>query len=116
VFTPFHKPPYTYPYGRSVDETTTLPEAQRTTPGRKKSALVAARMRRALGGEAGIVSDPPKGRATRGCDQYSHYRKSGLLQQFLLLQPHFVAIKRNIATISTLVVIGQTYCHGLVLS
>jgi hypothetical protein len=22
VFTPFHKPPYTYPYGRSVDETT----------------------------------------------------------------------------------------------
>jgi transposase-like protein len=24
VFTPFHKPPYTYPYGRSVDETTTL--------------------------------------------------------------------------------------------
>jgi hypothetical protein len=23
VFTPFHKPPYTYPYGRSVDETTT---------------------------------------------------------------------------------------------
>jgi hypothetical protein len=25
VFTPFHKLPYTYPYGRSVDETTTLP-------------------------------------------------------------------------------------------
>jgi hypothetical protein len=25
VFTPFHKPPYTYPYGRSVDETTTFP-------------------------------------------------------------------------------------------
>jgi hypothetical protein len=24
VFTPFHKPPYTYPYGRSVDETTTI--------------------------------------------------------------------------------------------
>jgi hypothetical protein len=24
VFTPFHKPPYTYPFGRSVDETTTL--------------------------------------------------------------------------------------------
>jgi hypothetical protein len=23
VFTPFHKPPYPYPYGRSVDETTT---------------------------------------------------------------------------------------------
>jgi hypothetical protein len=23
VFTPFRKPPYTYPYGRSVDETTT---------------------------------------------------------------------------------------------
>jgi hypothetical protein len=23
VFTPFHKPPYTYPYGRSVDKTTT---------------------------------------------------------------------------------------------
>jgi hypothetical protein len=23
MFTPFHKPPYTYPYGRSVDETTT---------------------------------------------------------------------------------------------
>jgi hypothetical protein len=23
VFTPFHKPPYTYPSGRSVDETTT---------------------------------------------------------------------------------------------
>jgi hypothetical protein len=23
VFTPFHKPSYTYPYGRSVDETTT---------------------------------------------------------------------------------------------
>jgi hypothetical protein len=23
VFTPFHKPPYTYPYGRSIDETTT---------------------------------------------------------------------------------------------
>jgi hypothetical protein len=23
VFTPFHKPPYTYPYGRSVDETMT---------------------------------------------------------------------------------------------
>jgi hypothetical protein len=21
VFTPFHKPPYTYPYGRSVDKT-----------------------------------------------------------------------------------------------
>jgi hypothetical protein len=26
VFTPFHKPPYPYLYGRSVDETTTLPE------------------------------------------------------------------------------------------
>jgi hypothetical protein len=24
VFTLFHKPPYTYPYGRSVDETTTV--------------------------------------------------------------------------------------------
>jgi hypothetical protein len=24
MFTPFHKPPYTYPYGRSVDETTTI--------------------------------------------------------------------------------------------
>jgi hypothetical protein len=24
VFIPFHKPPYTYPYGRSVDETTTV--------------------------------------------------------------------------------------------
>jgi hypothetical protein len=24
VFTAFHKPPYTYPYGRSVDETTTV--------------------------------------------------------------------------------------------
>jgi hypothetical protein len=24
VFTPFHKLPYTYPYGRSVDETTTV--------------------------------------------------------------------------------------------
>jgi hypothetical protein len=24
VFTHFHKPPYTYPYGRSVDETTTI--------------------------------------------------------------------------------------------
>jgi hypothetical protein len=24
MFTPFHKPPYTYPYGRSVDETTTV--------------------------------------------------------------------------------------------
>jgi hypothetical protein len=24
VFTPFHKPPYTYPYGRSIDETTTV--------------------------------------------------------------------------------------------
>jgi hypothetical protein len=24
MFTPFHKLPYTYPYGRSVDETTTL--------------------------------------------------------------------------------------------
>jgi hypothetical protein len=24
VFTPFHKPPYPYLYGRSVDETTTL--------------------------------------------------------------------------------------------
>jgi hypothetical protein len=23
MFTPFHKPPYTYPYGRSIDETTT---------------------------------------------------------------------------------------------
>jgi hypothetical protein len=23
VFTLFHKPPYTYPYGRSLDETTT---------------------------------------------------------------------------------------------
>jgi hypothetical protein len=23
MFTPFHKPPYPYPYGRSVDETTT---------------------------------------------------------------------------------------------
>jgi hypothetical protein len=23
VFTPFHKPPYPYPYGRSVDETMT---------------------------------------------------------------------------------------------
>jgi hypothetical protein len=23
VFTPFHKPQYTYPYGRSIDETTT---------------------------------------------------------------------------------------------
>jgi hypothetical protein len=23
VFTPFHKPPYPYPYGRSLDETTT---------------------------------------------------------------------------------------------
>jgi hypothetical protein len=22
VFTPFHKPPYTYPYSRSIDETT----------------------------------------------------------------------------------------------
>jgi hypothetical protein len=26
MFTPFHKPPYTYPYGRSVDETTTAGE------------------------------------------------------------------------------------------
>jgi hypothetical protein len=26
VFTPFHKPPYTYPYGRFVDETTTKPD------------------------------------------------------------------------------------------
>jgi hypothetical protein len=26
MFTPFHKPPYTYPYGRSVDETTTEPQ------------------------------------------------------------------------------------------
>jgi hypothetical protein len=26
MFTPFHKPPYTYPYGRSVDETTTIME------------------------------------------------------------------------------------------
>jgi hypothetical protein len=25
VFTPFHKPPYPYLYGRSVDETTTKP-------------------------------------------------------------------------------------------
>jgi hypothetical protein len=24
VFTPFHKPPYTYPYGKSVDKTTTV--------------------------------------------------------------------------------------------
>jgi hypothetical protein len=24
VFTPFHKPPYPYLYGRSVDETTTV--------------------------------------------------------------------------------------------
>jgi hypothetical protein len=24
VFTPFHKPPYSYPYDRSVDETTTM--------------------------------------------------------------------------------------------
>jgi hypothetical protein len=24
MFTPFHKPPYTYPYDRSVDETTTV--------------------------------------------------------------------------------------------
>jgi hypothetical protein len=24
VFTPFHKPPYPYLYGRSVDETTTI--------------------------------------------------------------------------------------------
>jgi hypothetical protein len=24
MFTPFHKPPYTYPYGRSVNETTTI--------------------------------------------------------------------------------------------
>jgi hypothetical protein len=24
VFTPFHKPPYTYPYGRSVDKTMTV--------------------------------------------------------------------------------------------
>jgi hypothetical protein len=24
MFTPFHKPPYPYPYGRSVDETTTV--------------------------------------------------------------------------------------------
>jgi hypothetical protein len=23
MFTPFHKPPYTYLYGRSIDETTT---------------------------------------------------------------------------------------------
>jgi hypothetical protein len=38
------------------------------------------------------------------------------LQQTLLLQPHFVAIKHNIATISTFVVIGRTYCHGLVWS
>jgi hypothetical protein len=28
VFTPFHKPPYPYLYGRSVDETTT-PEAKK---------------------------------------------------------------------------------------
>jgi hypothetical protein len=24
MFTPFHKPPYTYPYGKSVDKTTTI--------------------------------------------------------------------------------------------
>jgi hypothetical protein len=30
VFTPFHKPPYPYPYGRSVDETTTLNLVMRT--------------------------------------------------------------------------------------
>jgi hypothetical protein len=29
VFTPFHKPPYTYPYGRSVDETTTQAVAKK---------------------------------------------------------------------------------------
>jgi hypothetical protein len=41
-----------------------------------------------------------------------HYRKSSLLQQFLLLQPHFVAIKCNIATIFTFVVIGRAYYHA----
>jgi hypothetical protein len=49
-------------------------------------------------------------------DHNAHYRKSILLQQFLLLQPHFVAIKRNIATIFMFVVTGRAYCHGLVLS
>jgi hypothetical protein len=35
VFTPFHKPPYTYPYGRSVDETTTVEamESMEMAPG-----------------------------------------------------------------------------------
>jgi hypothetical protein len=45
-----------------------------------------------------------------------HYKDSGLLQQYLLLQPHFVAIKRNISTVSMFVVIGRAYCHGLVLT
>jgi hypothetical protein len=53
---------------------------------------------------------------SKGAVSPSHYRKSGLLQKTLLLQPHFVAIKHNIATISTFVVIGRTYCHGLVWS
>jgi hypothetical protein len=30
VFTPIHKPPYTYPYGRSIDETTTIPKCTNT--------------------------------------------------------------------------------------
>jgi hypothetical protein len=28
MFTPFHKPPYPYLYGRSVDETTTICERE----------------------------------------------------------------------------------------
>jgi hypothetical protein len=34
VFTPFHKPPYTYPYGRSVDETTTVGVGQNASGAR----------------------------------------------------------------------------------
>ena len=52
----------------------------------------------------------------RGSLFTSHYKDSGLLQQNLLLQLRFVAIKHIITTNSPVVVIGRTYCHNLVWS
>jgi hypothetical protein len=44
-----------------------------------------------------------------------HYKDFHVLQQNLLLHPHFIATRHNIATNFPFVVIGPTSCHNLVL-
>jgi hypothetical protein len=58
VFTPFHKPPYTYPYGRSIDETTTTAARASVT---KRVEDVCHLLREGLGDIEVVAADIEEG-------------------------------------------------------